>query len=50
VIGRLAFAFVFGVLAVVVWTLYEMSPFARHEDHFRDQRTGEFKGSSPRLD
>jgi hypothetical protein len=28
-----AFAFFFGALAVVVWALYEMSPFARHPDH-----------------
>jgi hypothetical protein len=45
-----AFAFFFGALAVVVWALYEMSPFARHPDHFRDPRTGKRRGTSPRLD
>ena len=46
----LAFAFVFGVLAFVVWALFEMSPFARHKDQFRDPWTGKFRGQSPRLD
>lgn len=46
----LAFLFVFGVLAVVAWALFEMSPFARHKDQFRDPRTGKRIGSSPRLD
>jgi hypothetical protein len=46
----LAFVFVFGTLAVVAWALFEMSPFARHNDQFRDPRTGKFRGSSPRLD
>jgi hypothetical protein len=44
------FVFVAGVLAVVVWALFEMSPFARHTDQFRDPRTGERTGPSPRLD
>jgi hypothetical protein len=46
----LAFAFVIGTLMVVGWALFEMSPFARHKDQFRDPRTGKFRGSSPRLD
>jgi hypothetical protein len=45
----LAFAFVFGVLAVVAWAFFEMT-FARHEDQFRDPRSGKFRGKSPRLD
>jgi hypothetical protein len=44
------FVFVFGTLAIVAWVLFEMSPFARHDDVFRDPRTGKFKGHSPRLD
>jgi hypothetical protein len=46
----LAFAFVLGTLAVVAWALFEMSPFARHKDQFRDPRTGERRGTSPHLD
>lgn len=46
----LAFAFVFGTLAIVAWALFEMSPFARHKGQFRDPRTGGRRGSSPRLD
>jgi hypothetical protein len=43
-------AFVFGVLALVAYVLFELSPFARHVDQFRDPRTGERRGHSPRLD
>jgi hypothetical protein len=46
----LALAFVIGTLAVVAWALFEMSPFARHKDQFRDPRTGKRRGASPRLD
>jgi hypothetical protein len=46
----LAFAFVIGTLVVVGWALFEMSPFAHHEDQYRDPRTGKFRGKSPRLD
>jgi hypothetical protein len=46
----LAFAFVLGTLAVVAWALFEISPYARHKDQFRDPRTGERRGTSPRLD
>jgi hypothetical protein len=38
------------VFAVVVWALFEMSPFAKHQDQFRDPLTGERRGRSPRLD
>ncbi|HEY5661339.1 MAG TPA: hypothetical protein VIR59_11165 [Gaiellaceae bacterium] len=46
----LAFAFVVGTLVVVGYALFEMSPFARHDDRYRDPHTGKFRGSSPRLD
>jgi hypothetical protein len=46
----IVFAFVFAVLAVVAYALFEMSPFAHHVDRFRDRRTGERLGRSPRLD
>ena len=42
--------FVLSVLAVAAYTLFEMSPFAQHADRFRDPRTGERIGESPRLD
>jgi hypothetical protein len=44
------FLYVVGTLAVVAWALFEMSPFARHKDQFRDPRTGKRTGPSPRLD
>ena len=44
------FAVVLAGLMVGVWALFEMSPFAKHKDQFRDPRTGERRGSSPRLD
>ena len=42
--------FVVGVLAVVAFTLFEMSPFARHSDRYRDPVTGTRTSDSPRLD
>jgi hypothetical protein len=42
--------FVVGVLAVVAWCLFEMSPYAHHSDVFRDPVTGKFIGEPPRLD
>jgi hypothetical protein len=44
------FAFVFSVLAVVGFALFQMSPFARHKDRYRDPETGERRFDSPRLD
>jgi hypothetical protein len=44
------FAFVIAVLAVVAYAFFEASPFARHTDMFRDSRTGNWRGQSPRLD
>ena len=46
----IVFAFVVTVLAVVSFAFFEMSPFARHVDQFRDPRTGRRLGHSPRLD
>ncbi len=42
--------FVLSVLTVVAYALFEMSPFARHADCFRDPLTGKRLGESPRLD
>ena len=41
--------FVIGVLAVVAWCLFEMSPYAHHRDVYRDSN-GKFIGEPPRLD
>ena len=41
--------FVVAVLGVVAYALFEMSPFGKHVDHFRD-RTGKRSGTGPRLD
>lgn len=46
----IVFAFVVGVGAVIVWALFEMSPFAHHVDQFRDPVTGRKRGESPHLE
>jgi hypothetical protein len=46
----LVFAFVISVLGVVGFTLFEISPFAHHADHYRDPETGKKRFDSPRLD
>jgi hypothetical protein len=40
-------AFVVGVLAVVAYALFELSPFAHHDDRYHDPRE---RQQSPRLD
>jgi hypothetical protein len=40
-------AFVVGVLAVVGYALYELSPFAYHEERYHEPRQHQ---NSPRLD
>jgi hypothetical protein len=44
------FAFVFSVLGVVGFAIFEISPFAHHSDHFRDTETGKRRFDPPRLD
>jgi hypothetical protein len=41
--------FVVAVVGAVAYSLFKMSPFAKHVDHFRDDE-GKRLGSSPRLD
>jgi hypothetical protein len=41
--------FVVAVLGAVGYTLYSLSPFGRHREHFRDH-AGKRLGSGPRLD
>ncbi len=38
------------VPAVVLLALFEMSPFGRHSDHYRDPRTGKRRCESPNLE
>ena len=46
----IVFAFVVVVLAAVGFALFEITPFARHTERFRDSRTGKQRSKSPRLD
>jgi len=45
----LALAFVIAVLALVAYSIFEMTPLARHKDHYRDE-SGKRRVESPRLD
>ncbi|HWB22870.1 MAG TPA: hypothetical protein VG652_08275 [Gaiellaceae bacterium] len=40
-------SFVVTVLGVVAYSLFAMSPFARHTDKFRDPLTGSWLGEGP---
>ena len=42
--------FVVAVLAVVAYVLFELSPFARHADQYRDPKTHRRLGQSPHLE
>jgi hypothetical protein len=42
--------FVIGVLALLAWSLLEMSPFGHHVDHYRDSKTGRRRWQSPNLE
>lgn len=42
--------FVVIVLLVVAYALFEMSPFGRHTDHYRDPRTGKRRWDPPNLE
>ena len=44
-----ACVFVIAVLSLVGYSIYEMTPLARHKDHYRDEG-GERRFESPRLD
>jgi hypothetical protein len=46
----IVFVFVIGVVAVVAWVLFSMSPFAHHADQFRDPETGRWTAESLRID
>ena len=38
------------VVLVIGLALFEMSPFGRHRDHYRDPRTGERTAHAPNLE
>jgi hypothetical protein len=43
-------AFVAFVLLIAAYAFFEMTPFAKHSDQYRDPQTGKRRGESPRLD
>jgi hypothetical protein len=43
-------AFVVFVLLIAAYAFFEITPFAKHSDHYRDPKTGKRRGDSPRLD
>ena len=45
----IACTFVIAVLALVAYSIYEMTPLAHHKDHYRDD-DGKRRYESPRLD
>ena len=42
--------FVAAVLLVVAFSVFEISPFARHADHYRNQFTGKRRWDPPNLE
>jgi hypothetical protein len=45
----IVFAFVIAVLLLVAYSIYEVTPLARHKDHYRDE-SGKRRFDSPWLD
>ncbi len=45
----ITFFFVIAVLALVAYALFELTPWGRHKDHYRDA-TGHRRYESPFLD
>jgi len=43
-------SFVIAVLLVVGYVLFEMSPFGRHRDHYRNPQTGKRRWDPPNLE
>jgi hypothetical protein len=42
--------FVIAVLSLVGYAIFEMTPLARHSDHYRDPVTGKRRWDSPHLE
>jgi hypothetical protein len=38
------------VLFLVAFAVFEITPFAKHSDRYRDPKTGKRRSESPRLD
>jgi hypothetical protein len=45
----IGFLFVLSVLGLAAYTIYELTPFANHKDHYRNS-AGKKRFESPRLD
>ena len=45
-----ALGFVSAVVVVIGFALFEMSPFGRHVDHYRDPHTGKRTAQAPNLE
>jgi len=45
----IAVIFVLSVLALVAYSIFELTPWAHHADHYRDE-AGSRRFESPRLD
>ena len=45
----IVFAFVIAVLLLVAYSVFEVTPLARHKDHYRDE-SGHRRFESPWLD
>ena len=43
-------AVVISLLGLVGFAIFQISPFGRHSDHYRDPETGKRRFDSPRLD
>lgn len=50
VIALVVIVIAFGILAVVLFGLYELTPFAHGTNPYRDPRTGKRRWESPHLE
>ena len=50
IVAFIVVAIVFLGLVVLGYALFELTPFARHADQYRDPRTGKQLGQAPHLE
>lgn len=50
IVAFVVVALVFAGLAAVGYALFELTPFARHDDRYRDPRTGRHFVQAPHLE
>lgn len=50
IVALVVVVIVFAGLAVLGYLFFELTPLARHEDRYRDPRTGKQLGSAPHLE